>query len=73
MTALSDEIRSLSERCTITLYTVKSVYYVAAYNDFPGKTIHSIVFDWFYISNAVILVVYNDIGYNNNPDITIIF
>jgi len=54
-------------------YLVESAYYDVAYNDFPGKTIHSNVYGWFYISCAVILVVYNDIGYNDNPDITMLF
>lgn len=38
-------------------------------NDIPRKTIPTNVFGWFSILYTVILIVYNDIGRNDNPEI----
>jgi hypothetical protein len=54
-------------------FTVKFAYNDAVYNDILGKTISSNVFGWFYMLCVVLLFVYNDIDYNDNPDIAILF
>lgn len=53
--------------------TVESAYNNAVCNDIPIKTIPRHVFGWFYISRGVILVGYNNIGYNDNSNITMLF
>lgn len=58
---------------TRKLITLESAYHDAVYNDILERTISSYVFYYFYISRVVILVGYNDNGYNDNSDTTMLF